>query len=138
MRLLWVLLITFMVSACASTLPMPAMARLSLDVQPLSLSPGGSLELVLSNGSSAAAGYNLCSSGLERRVGEGWEPVPSERACTMELRILEPGCQARYTLQLPRSIAPGEYRYMTRVEDVEKGTHEIVRSVLFRVMDNRK
>ena len=50
-----------------------------------------SLELLLRNGSAQAIGYNLCASTLERRSGDGWQPVASQRVCTMELRLLGRG-----------------------------------------------
>lgn len=74
-----------------------------------------SLELRLRNDSDRTLGYNLCASTLERRSGQAWQPVASQRICTMELRSLPPGREARYSLALP-ALAPGEYRVSTRVE----------------------
>ena len=79
------------------------------------VSPERTLELRLQNGRTAPVGYNLCASGLERRSGQGWQPVASQRICTMELRNLAPREEARYSLAL-EGLPPGEYRATTRVE----------------------
>ena len=73
------------------------------------------LELQLRNNSQRTLGYNLCASNLERRSGQAWQPVASQRICTMELRTLAPGGEARYALAL-EELPPGEYRATTRVE----------------------
>ena len=69
----------------------------------------------LRNDSQRALGYNLCTSSLERRIGQAWQQVPSQRICTMELRSLTPGEEARYSIALT-GLPPGEYRATTRVE----------------------
>ena len=74
-----------------------------------------SLELSLRNGSAQAIGYNLCASNLERRSGGGWQPVASQRICTMELRSLAPGGEARYRVSLA-DVPPGEYRARARID----------------------
>jgi hypothetical protein len=74
-----------------------------------------SLELRLHNGSAQAIGYNLCASSLERRSGDGWQPVASQRMCTMELRSLAPGGEARYRVSL-ENVPPGQYRARARID----------------------
>ena len=74
-----------------------------------------SLELSLRNGSAQAIGYNLCASTLERRSGARWQPVASQRVCTMELRSLAPGGEARYRVSL-EDVPPGEYRARARID----------------------
>jgi hypothetical protein len=74
-----------------------------------------SLDLSLRNGSAQAIGYNLCASNLERRSGDRWQPVASQRMCTMELRSLAPGGEARYRVSL-ESVPPGEYRARARID----------------------
>lgn len=74
-----------------------------------------SLELALRNGSAQAIGYNLCASSLERRSGDRWQPVASQRICTMELRSLAPGGEARYRVPL-ENVPPGEYRARARID----------------------
>jgi hypothetical protein len=74
-----------------------------------------SVELQLRNDSRRTLGYNLCASSLERRIGQAWQPVASQRICTMELRSLAPGEEARYSLPLGQ-LPAGEYRATTRVE----------------------
>jgi hypothetical protein len=120
--------------ACAAvSVPVSAGGGVRLGVEPQALAAGDTLVVVLSNDSSSAVFYNLCHSVLERKSGEKWEQVPSDRICTMELRTLEPGKQVRYPLQVPPSTPPGEYRYATRIEDIGSGAHEIVRTTPFRV-----
>ena len=63
-----------------------------------------SITLVLSNESSEEIGFNLCPSTLERSTGGTWEPVLSELVCTMELRLLDSGREARYTLDVPAGL----------------------------------
>jgi hypothetical protein len=74
-----------------------------------------SLELALRNGSARAIGYNLCASTLERRSGDRWQPVASQRICTMELRSLAPGGEARYRVSV-ENVPPGEYRARARID----------------------
>ncbi|NIQ57205.1 MAG: hypothetical protein GWN71_28645 [Gammaproteobacteria bacterium] len=87
-----------------------------LTVDPESPSAGDPVVLVLTNHSNGPVGYNLCTSELERRADGAWRPVPSDRMCTMELRMLEPGAEARFDLALDPGMASGEYRYSTRIE----------------------
>ena len=74
-----------------------------------------SLELRLRNVSAQAIGYNLCASALERRSGAAWQRVASNRICTMELRSLAPGEEARYVIPLA-GLAPGGYRARARID----------------------
>jgi hypothetical protein len=117
MKRAWVLPVAL--AACATP------AAVTLDA---TVSQGRALELALRNGSSRAIGYNLCASGLERRSEDGWQPVPSTRVCTMELRTLAPGGAARFRAP-PEALPPGEYRAVTRVD----GGPAEVRSEPFRI-----
>ena len=103
MKGLWILPVAL--AGCAS----PAV---TLDA---AVSQDRALELVLHNGSSRAIGYNLCASGLERRSEDGWQPVPSTRICTMELRRLAPGERAGFRAP-PEDLPPGEYRAVIGVD----------------------
>lgn len=105
----------------------------SLMVEPQALAPGDSLTLILRNDSQTEIGYNLCSSGLEQNADGGWRTVPSDRVCTMELRMLAPGEVARYPLELELGLTPGEYRYVTQAGSLEGGDRGPVRSAPFRV-----
>lgn len=101
-----------------------------LDAERLSAT---SVRLQLRNGSADRAGYNLCTSALERRDGASWTAVRTDEACTMELRILEPGGTATFEKTLPSGLAAGEYRYVARV-DVPLGQGQVtVASDPFRV-----
>jgi hypothetical protein len=111
----------------------PAMADVRLNLDPAPAAAGDSTSLVLSNESAQSVGYNLCVSQLEQWDGDAWRPVPEGRVCTMELRILDPGGTARFGLSLPPALAPGEYRYSTRLEMMDTGETDVVRSESFRV-----
>lgn len=104
-----------------------------LEVEPGTAAAGDSVTLVLTNGSSAAVGYNLCTSALERRTDDGWEAVPSDRICTMELRTLPAGGEARYSLAVEPGLTAGDYRYRTDVERLDTGARESIASGAFRI-----
>jgi hypothetical protein len=72
--------------------------------------------LTLRNDSGSALGYNLCTTAMERQSGGSWNDVPSDGACTMELRILASGNTATYTRQIPAGLPSGEYRFVTQIE----------------------
>jgi hypothetical protein len=94
---------------------------------------GDTIVLTLLNGSAGDVGYNLCTSALERRTADTWEPVPTDRVCTMELRLLPPGERATFPLTLPPGAPAGDYSFTTRVEDMAAGTARTVRSNTIRV-----
>jgi hypothetical protein len=123
-----------LLAACGPALqndfPVPGVM---LSAAPVPAAPGDSVMLTLENGSGEQIGYNLCTSGLERRVGEAWEAVPSDRVCTMELRTLEPGREATFRLQLAAELADGEYRFSTRVERMEEGAGYVISTDPFRI-----
>ncbi|HEX8215749.1 MAG TPA: hypothetical protein VF582_09825, partial [Allosphingosinicella sp.] len=75
------------------------------------------------NGSAHDGGYNLCSSALEQLQSGRWVPIPEDRACTRELRIVAPGRQGRYQLRLPSALAAGTYRFRTGVEQQTNAPH---------------
>ena len=105
----------------------------SLRAEPSTAAPGDTVELILANRSDATLGYNLCSSGMERRTGTNWAPVPSDRMCTMELRMLPPGESARFPIGLDSDLSAGEYRFVTTVHDQAAGSSTQVRSGVVRV-----
>lgn len=120
-------------SACApSTQPGASPDGVRLEVEPEVVTPGDSIELILTNESSGPVGYNLCTSGLERRRDEGWQAVRSDRVCTMELRTLPVGSEDRYSLGLPEELAPGDYRFRTSLEDLDTGERSSIASDSFR------
>ncbi len=127
-----VLLVLF--AACGPSLQAGgAGSAVRLDIEPDRAAPGDSVLLMLTNGSPHAIGYNLCSSGLEAREGDGWNPVPSSRVCTMELRTLEPDETTSYRFDLPAGLAPGEYRFTTTTERLDAGDRIGIRSPPFTV-----
>ncbi|MGH7463859.1 MAG: hypothetical protein ACREK1_01710, partial [Longimicrobiales bacterium] len=77
--------------------------------------------------------YNLCTSSLERQTADGWEVVPTDIVCTMELRILEAGQEAGYPAALPTPLSPGQYRYNTSIQLMEANEGHRVTSNAFRV-----
>lgn len=135
LSVLFVLSVLAAVSACSPSPPPGVSAgdEVRLRAEPDTVSPGGEVVLTLSNGSAETIGYNLCPSQLERRSGEEWIPVPSDRMCTMELRTLLPARDASYTMTLPADLTSGEYRYLTNVEVMDTGVREAVRSGPIRV-----
>lgn len=106
---------------------------ITLDVEPWTAAPGETMVLTLRNGFPERVGYNLCTSALERERAGGWEAVPSDRACTMELRTLGPGEQATYQLELDDDLDAGEYRYRTTVHLMETETRREVTTETFSV-----
>lgn len=130
------LLFTMVIAAgCTSAQTARDDATVTLRVEPAAVSAGDSLQLMLENGLEEPLGYNLCTSALEWRRGETWQPVPSDRVCTMELRILEPGQEADFRFAMPElpQLPAGEYRAVTGVEHMTSGGRTEVRSEPFRV-----
>lgn len=91
---------------------------IGLRASPERVGPGASVTLTLNNGSRGRLGYNLCTSLLQTAAGE---EVRSDRVCTMELRILEPGRAATYSYDLPSALEDGSYRFSTSVEPMDDG-----------------
>ena len=108
-------------------------ADITLRAEPATAAPGANVELILENGSTADVGYNLCTSALERVVDGNGQPVQSDRPCTMELRMLPPSQNTRYTISLPAGLAAGEYRWVARVERMSSNEMVSVTSNTFRV-----
>ena len=92
-----------------------------------------SIVLTLTNGSGQQVGYNLCPTAVEQRVDTGWQTVPNDRVCTMELRTLEPGANATYTTTLPAGTTAGDYRFAAGVEIPLGGERRTVSSNIVRV-----
>lgn len=90
--------------------------NVTLSVDAARYAPGDTVELRLDNRTDDRVGYNLCTSALERREGGEWVNVPSDRVCTMELRLLSAGDRATYPLVLERGLPSGTYRASTVVE----------------------
>ncbi len=75
----------------------------------------GVMRLMLDNGAPHRIGYNLCSSVLQRRDGSSWVEAGSD-ICTAQLLTLNPGADATFEKR-PGALAPGDYRYVTRIEN---------------------
>jgi oligopeptidase B len=98
-----------------------------------SYGPGAEVVLRLHNATAGDLGYNLCNSGLQRLEGGEWTSVPEDRVCTMELRVMQPGLDATYTLRLPPALPAGQYRYVTTVEHMQSGERPSVHTNTFAV-----
>ena len=105
----------------------------ALRAEPATIASGGSMTLTLDNESGGTIGYNLCASGLEQRSGGGWQPLPENRVCTVELRTLEPGDEVSEQLRLPEMLTSGDYRYTTTIERLERRGRERIASSQFRI-----
>ncbi len=122
-----------LLSACSPSMQAGEGSGVTLSVEPTSVSAGASVTLVLRNGSASPVGYNLCTSGLQRSEGGAWAPVASDRVCTMELRTLAAGEEARYPLGLPGGLEAGEYRFLTSLDRMDAAGPDSVTSETFRV-----
>lgn len=118
---------------CAAPRPAADAGAVTLVVEPAQVAPGDSVTLRLTTTLGDSVGYNLCSSTLQRRLVNDWQPVPSDRICTMELRTLAPGDTARFTVRLSDGLDPGEYRYHLRVLKAQTDAMRDVSSGVFRV-----
>ena len=127
------LLPLLVLAACGPSMQAGNSSDVTLTVEPQTVAPAGSITLTLRNASESEVGYNLCSSGLEQNVGGTWTAVPSDRVCTMELRLLPPGEETTYPLELPISVEPGEYRFVTNVDMAAVEDFGPVRSDPFEV-----
>lgn len=118
--------------ACAPAYVAPGVPSggVALTAAPAQVPPGATMTLTLSNGSPERLGYNLCTSAILTASGSR---VPTDRVCTMELRMLEPGRSATYPYQLPANIARGTYRFSTGVERMPSGTRATLTSNEFAV-----
>jgi len=114
-----------LLAGCATTASGPAAVTLN------AAKTGERVTLTLRNDATAPAGYNLCSSTLQRNEGGTWANVPTDEMCTRELRSLEPGDTATFQKTLPAGASAGEYRYATTVHVSEQGRE--VSSNSFRV-----
>jgi hypothetical protein len=120
MRILSLLLASIL-TACApvATTPQPtppsapSSARVFFTAERVA---SGAVRLALDNGERHPIGYNLCNSDLERRTSSGWERVPTDDVCTMQLLTLNAGHDATFEKRLPTLLPAGEYRYVTGIE----------------------
>jgi hypothetical protein len=131
MQMIRRLLPILLLSACASAGEPDRDPGLSLAIAPAVASAGQTVTLSLSNQTAWPVGYNLCTSLLERESGGSWEPVREDRICTMELRMLAPGGEARDQIELAPTLEPGMYRFSTNFED--RGAIDQVSSPPFQV-----
>jgi hypothetical protein len=119
--------------ACAPVPPPSPAAAVSGVVLTAEPAGAGTVRLILDNGARDPIGYNLCASTLQRHDGLRWSPIRTDEVCTMELRILEPGRSATFDKTIPAGLSPGEYRYVTSVEDPLGGAQRTLASGSFGV-----
>ncbi len=131
MKLRLLVTVVLLASACATANEDAGEPGVSLSASPTTVAAGETITLTLSNQSAWPIGYNLCTSSLEREVATGWEPVPEDRICTMELRMLDPDSTADQQIQLAADAAAGSYRYTANVED--RGSMEPVSTRPFQI-----
>lgn len=111
-------LVGFILAGCAPVSPAPTSTAEAADVRLTSerVSPAV-VRLTLHNDSAGRVGYNLCSSTLQRKSDSTWTRIPTDEVCTMVLMSLEPGRSATFDKSLPAGLSPGQYRYVTSVEN---------------------
>jgi hypothetical protein len=130
----FVILAALLLGACA---PSPragaAPADVTLTARPAATPAERSVTLVLANGTTQSVGYNLCPTAIEHRSGRSWVELPVDRICTMELRILQPGSEATYRMELPATLSAGEYRFSAAVELLDTHERRTVHSGVVRV-----
>lgn len=99
--------------------------EISLEAAPQQVNAGATVQLTLVNGTEQSLGYNLCTSTLQ--TGGGSE-IQTDRVCTMELRMLEPGETTTYPYDLPGVLEDGSYRFTTSVQRMGSGNRSMVTS----------
>jgi hypothetical protein len=135
MRLIIALLFATIAIGCSTPAPPGSVPGVDLQISPSSPAPGEEVTLTLTNSTAGAIGYNLCASALTREVGVEWQPVPSDRVCTMELRTLEPAQLDSFSFDLMSDLPGGVYRFQTNIEDLEAGTRQEVATPIFLVAE---
>ena len=119
--------------ACAGEQLPPLDNPIELLTTPEMPVPGEESILTLRNGSTNPIGYKLCTSTLMRHTGNEWEPVRSDRVCTMEIRTLQPGEQDQFPVTIPEGLTPGSYRFETTISDPEGGASESLPGMIFLI-----
>lgn len=99
--------------------------EISFSASPEKVDAGATVLLSLANGTGEPLGYNLCTSTLQSADGT---EMRSDRACTMELRILEPGGSTTYSFDLPGILEDGTYRFSTDLQRMNSGARAAVTS----------
>ncbi|HUF12674.1 MAG TPA: immunoglobulin-like domain-containing protein [Longimicrobiales bacterium] len=76
----------------------------------------------LTNHTDESIGYNLCMLRLERREPDGWVEIPFREAlpCLAIVYSLAPGESDQFVVELPDSLAGGDYRARTHVSREEE------------------
>jgi hypothetical protein len=110
MNVVRLLLSTLLISACTMSAVAPD------DISLTAVRTDRTVRLTLRNQSGSSAGYNLCTSGLQRRTAGSWSALETGDICTMEIRTLRSGASATFDKTLPDDVMSGEYRYTTSVE----------------------
>ena len=123
------ILAVFVLAGCGvfSVSPDASNEMATLTVDRDTYHPGDTTRVVLSNQTDHPVIYNLCFSGLERSVDDGWSyvigPIPPTDeetgrsvACQAIAKTLAPDRTARLHFPLPDTLAEGTYRITTDVE----------------------
>ena len=104
--------------------PEPA-NEISLQASPQQVNAGATVQLTLVNSTEQQLGYNLCTSELRAPDGSA---VQTDRVCTMELRVLQPGESTAYSFDLPGVLEDGRYQFTTNVQRMGSGDSSTVTS----------
>jgi hypothetical protein len=108
-------------------------AGVSLVVEEESYVHLDTLDARLVNESSAAIGYNLCTSWRERRTGDTWERIDPLRMCTSELRTLGTGETATWREPVDPYWGTAEYRLSVSIWPEGADAATVVSSAPFSV-----
>lgn len=99
--------------------------EIRFSASPDQVTAGATVLLTLVNGTGAPLGYNLCTSTLQTAAGT---EIRSDRACTMDLRILDPDESTTYSFDVPGILEDGAYRFSTDLQRMDSGTRWAVTS----------
>ena len=96
----------------------PTLSQITLSATPSVITPGGTAQLALANGSTTSIGANLCPITVERRDGSAWVRVASGQGvfCQLPEHILAPGARDTGMTSLDPAAVAGTYRVRTSVE----------------------
>lgn len=81
---------------------------------------GGEVTLTLVNHGPAGYTFNPCFRTIQRQAAGAWDTVrETDRVCTMQAWMLEPGATRTAATELPSSLVPGRYRLLLQLTPTE-------------------
>lgn len=85
--------------------------------------PGGEVTLTLVNHGPAGYTFNPCFRTVQRQEAGAWDTVrETDRVCTMQAWMLEPGATRTAATELPPSLPAGRYRLLLQLTPTEPAT----------------